>query len=110
MLPQLSPDLTLLLQAQQPPPAWIQFVPLVVILLIFYFIAIAPARKKQQELQRTIDELKKGDRVITNGGIFGEVAGSDERSLVLKVADGVKIKVLKSAIAGLQNDDAGNKS
>jgi preprotein translocase subunit YajC len=101
----------LLLQQAQRPPEWIQFVPIVLIFVIFYFLLIAPARKRQKALERTIANLKKGDRVITNGGIYGEVAAVESGFLILKVADSVKLKVAKSAVAGLETDqDAEKKS
>jgi preprotein translocase subunit YajC len=86
----------------QAPPLWIQFAPLAIIFAIFYFVAIAPMRKRQQQLQRTIEALTKGDRVITNGGLYGEVAAVDSTTVVLKVAENTKVRVAKSAIAGLQ--------
>jgi preprotein translocase subunit YajC len=69
-----------------------------------------PSRKKQKELAATIDALKKGDRVITTGGIFGEVVSVDTATLVMKIGDNVKIKVSKSAIGGLQGDPAAEAS
>ena len=68
---------------------------------IFYFILIRPQQRKQKQLQKTIETLKKGDRVVTNGGIFGTVAGFKDNILVLKVADDVKIEVLKTAVASV---------
>lgn len=106
-----SSTVLLLLQQAQRPPEWIQFVPIVLIFAIFYFLLIAPARKRQKALERTIANLKKGDRVITNGGLYGEVAAVESNFLILKVADGVKLKVAKSAVAGLESDqdEAGRK-
>lgn len=98
---------TLLAAVAQPgPPIWLQLVPFAAIFAIFYFVAIAPMRKRQQALQRTIEALKKGDRVITNGGLYGEVAGVDRGTVILKIADSVKVRVQKSAIASLQNADS----
>lgn len=85
------------------------FVPWILIFGIFYFIAIRPARLKQQQLAKQIDELKKGDRVITTGGIYAEVVGVSDRALVLKIADDVKIRILKSGIAGLDGESDGSK-
>ena len=96
----------LALQQQSAPPIWLQLMPFAVIFAIFYFVAIAPMRRRQQALQSTIEALKKGDRVITNGGLYGEVAGVDTTTVILKIADGVKVRVAKSAIAGPQNPDA----
>ncbi|MFQ5510945.1 MAG: preprotein translocase subunit YajC [Candidatus Krumholzibacteriia bacterium] len=68
---------------------------------IFYFILIRPQQKKQKQLQKTIEALKKGDRIMTNGGIFGTVSGIKDNILVLKIADDVKIELLKSAVASV---------
>jgi preprotein translocase subunit YajC len=83
-------------------PAYVQFVPIVLIFAIFYFVLIAPMRKRQKALQQLIENLKKGDRVITNGGLYGSVAAVEEKWVVLKVADNVKLRVAKSAISGLE--------
>lgn len=82
--------------------ALLQLVPIFVIFAIFYFLLIAPMRKRQKALQKMIDALKKGDRVVTNGGLYGEVAGVEGGVVQLKIADGVKVRVAKSAIAGLE--------
>lgn len=68
---------------------------------IFYFILIRPQQKKQKDLQKTIEALKKGDRVMTNGGIFGTVSGFKDNIVILKIADEVKIEVLKTAVASV---------
>lgn len=86
------------------PRGGIGFEPLLLIFAtfaIFYFILIRPQQKKQKQLQRTIEALRKGDRVMTTGGIFGTIAGIKDNILVLKIADDVKIEVLKSAVATL---------
>jgi preprotein translocase subunit YajC len=70
---------------------------------IFWFLLIAPARKRQKHLQRTIEALKSGDRVVTTGGILGTVVAVTDRIVQLRVASDVKIEVLKSAIAGLDS-------
>lgn len=91
--------------AAEAPPWWVQLAPLGIIFAIFYFVAIAPMRKRQQALQRTIDAITKGDKVVTSGGLYGEVAGVDTGTVIVKIADGVKVRVAKSAIAGLQDQD-----
>jgi preprotein translocase subunit YajC len=83
-------------------PGYVQFVPIVLIFAIFYFVLIAPMRKRQKALQQLIGDLKKGDRVITNGGLYGSVAAVEDKVVVLKVADNVKLRVAKSAISGLE--------
>jgi preprotein translocase subunit YajC len=76
------------------------------VFLIFYFLLIAPMRKKQKRAQELLSKLKKGDEVITNAGIFGRIAALDEERgfVVLQIADNVKIKMARSAIAGLAGE------
>ena len=75
-------------------------IPFVLIFAVFYFIVILPAKKQQKKKDAMIAALKKGDRVVTTGGIYGTVAGVEDGSLLLKVAENVKIRVAKSAVAG----------
>ena len=98
------PSLLVLLQAS-PGAQLVSFVPLILIFVIFYFLVIAPARKRQKKLQKTIDALKRGDRVITTGGIYGEVVSTEGGVIFLKVADNVRLKMAKSAIAGLEQEE-----
>lgn len=69
---------------------------------LMYFMLIRPQRKKQKEHQRLIAELKKGDKVITNGGMFGVIFAIDEERnrVVLKTGDDVRLEFLRSSIAG----------
>jgi len=75
--------------------------PMIFIFVIFYFILIAPMRKKQKKTQEMLSKLKKGDEVIAGGGIFGRISAMDEERgfVVLEIAPNVKVKVLRSAIA-----------
>ena len=97
------PSFLALLQAGVGPQI-ISFVPLILIFAIFYFLVIAPARKRQKKLQATLDALERGDRVITTGGIYGEVVSTEGGVVFLKVADNVRLKLAKSAIAGLEKE------
>jgi preprotein translocase subunit YajC len=82
-------------------------VPFVLIFAVFYFIVILPAKKQQRNKDAMIAALKKGDRVVTTGGIFGTVAVVEDASILLKVAENVKIRVSKTAVAGpVTGDDA----
>jgi preprotein translocase subunit YajC len=76
-------------------------VPFVLIFAVFYFIVILPAKKQQKKKDAMIAGLKKGDRVVTTGGIYGSVAAVEDQALLLKVAENVKIRVAKNAIAGM---------
>lgn len=82
----------------------VQFAPLLVIFALFYVLLILPMRKRQKAVQQMVENLKKGDRVITNGGLYGEVAAVIGTAVLLKIADNVKVKVAKSAISGLEPD------
>jgi preprotein translocase subunit YajC len=90
---------------QAMPDVFIQFAPIVFIGLIFYVLIFLPMKKKQKKADAMIAALKSGDKVITNGGIYGVVAGVKDRTLILKVADQVKIEIAKSAVAGLQSPE-----
>jgi preprotein translocase subunit YajC len=90
-----------LLQSAGAGAALIQFAPIVAIGLVFYFLVIAPANKQRKQTQAMISSLKKGDRVITTGGIYGTVQGVEPDALYLKIAENVKVKVARSAISGV---------
>jgi preprotein translocase subunit YajC len=87
----------------QGPGGLLQFAPMIFIFVIFYFLLIAPMRKKQKKAQEMLAKLKKGDEVVTNGGIFGRISAMDEERgfLVLEISPNVKIKILRSAVSGL---------
>jgi len=76
---------------------------------IFYFIMILPMKRKQKKLQGMIDNLKAGDKVITNGGIFGTVVEVAEGIIKLRIADNVKVTFAKSSIVGLQEPSVDEK-
>lgn len=80
------------------------FLPFLLIIGVMYFLMIRPQAKKQKELQRMRDELKKGDNVVTTGGIHGKVMGfaDDIKTVVVKIDDNVKIKVDRSFITIVQ--------
>ena len=88
----------------QAPSALVQFVPILLIFGIFYFLLLAPMRKRQKQHQVLLGALKRGDRVVTNGGLLGEIAAVEEKVVHLKLGDNVKVRVVKSAIAGLEGD------
>jgi preprotein translocase subunit YajC len=95
---------TALLWAQAPtqPSGIALFLPLILIMVIFYFLMIMPAQRRQKKVAEMLRNLKTGDKIITNGGIYGTIVGLEDDSVQLRVAEQVKIKVSRSAIAGLQ--------
>lgn len=78
------------------------FLPLVLIMVIFYVLLILPAQRRQKKTQEMLNALKNGDKVITTGGLFGTIVGIESDAVQLRIADQVKVKVSRSAIAGLQ--------
>jgi preprotein translocase subunit YajC len=80
----------------------VSLAPILLIFVIFYLLLIRPQQKKQTEHQKLLTALKKGDRVVTNSGMFGVISSiNDEKNIVvLRVGDDVKMEFLKSSIAG----------
>jgi len=82
------------------------FLPLILIMVIFYFLMILPAQRRQKKVNEMLGALKNGDKVITNGGIYGTIVGLDEGdgTVQLRIAEQVKMKVSRNAIAGMQQE------
>ncbi len=87
-------------EAAAPSPI-IQFLPMILLFVIFYFLLIRPQQKKQKEHQAMLSKLAAGDEVVTAGGILGRVVEVGESFTVIEIADGVKIKVQKFQISSL---------
>lgn len=90
-----------LLQAGGTGAFLVQILPIAAIFLVFYFIVIAPANKQRRKTQEMLSALKKGDRVVTQGGIYGTVQGVEPDVVYLKIAENVRVKVSRSAITGI---------
>jgi preprotein translocase subunit YajC len=75
-------------------------VPYLAMFVVFYFVLLAPMRKQQKKQKELLAALKKGDRIVTSGGIHGTIAQVEDQIVWLKIADTVKIKINRSAIAG----------
>jgi preprotein translocase subunit YajC len=84
------------------PGALMQIAPIVLMFGIIYVLLFLPAQRRQKKTQEMINSLKNGDKVITNGGIFGTIVGIEGDSIQLRIADQVKVKILRSAVTGLQ--------
>jgi preprotein translocase subunit YajC len=95
----------LLAQASQPGGGIALFLPLVLIMVIFYFLMILPAQRRQKKVTEMLKSLKNGDKVITSGGIYGTIVGLEDDAVQLRIAEQVKVKVSRSAIAGLQAEN-----
>ncbi len=73
--------------------------PFLLIIVIFYFLILRPQQKRQKERQKLLDSVEKGDKVITAGGIYGTVDGIEDNTLLVKIAEGVKVKMERSSIS-----------
>ena len=85
--------------------AWVQLIPFALVLAIFYFIILLPMRRKQQKVQDFLGNLKVGDRVITTGGIHGQITRLGEQTIQLQIADKVRVDVARAAIGGYQGQE-----
>lgn len=86
------------------------FLPIVLMMAGFWFLVIAPQRKKQKELQRSIDALETGDEVLTSGGIYGEITNKKADRFVIRISENTKIEVGKSFIQGVVKKAGEEKS
>ncbi len=77
------------------------FVPFIFIFIIMYFVMFRPQKKRQEQQQKLIASLKTGDRVVTNGGIHGLISNVKDTTVIVKVADNVKIEMEKSAVTAV---------
>ena len=85
--------------AGEAPPAWLQFMPLVAMGVIFWFLILRPQMRRQKEHQTKINSVKKGDQVVTGGGLVGKVLKVDDQYAEIELAQNVKVKAVKSTIA-----------
>ena len=83
------------------PPAWIQWLPIIGMILIFWFLIIRPQMKRQKEHQQKIEAIKKGDQVVTAGGLVCKVHKVDDTYVELDIAQGVRVKAVKSTIGDI---------
>src|SRR3954468_7540696 len=92
----------LLLAQVTPSSGLITFLPLIVIMVIFYVLLILPAQRRQKKTNEMLSSLKTGDKVLTSGGIYGTIVGLETDAVQLRIAEQVKVKVARSAITGVQ--------
>lgn len=84
--------------------AFAQFLPIILIFVIFYFLLIRPQQKKLKEHRAMVDALRRGDQIVTSGGIVGKVSKVQEDGMIeVEIAEGVKVKVVKHTITNLLN-------
>ena len=104
----LPRESALLLQAGGQPSSFTLFLPLILIMGVFYFLMIMPAQRRQKKVAEMLKNLKVGDKVITTGGMYGTIAGLENDAVQLRIAEQVKVKVSRSAIAGIQAEEKEN--
>ena len=83
------------------------FLPLILIFVVFYFLLFRPQQKTAKQHQAFLSDLKKGNKVITKGGLYGEITGLTDAVLTLEIAENIRIKVAREAIAGPQVSEGG---
>ncbi len=87
--------------AQAAPPGWVQFLPIIGMVLIFWFLLFRPQMKRAKEHQQKISAIKKHDQIVTAGGIVGKVVKVDDTYAEVEIAQGTRIKVVKSTIGDI---------
>jgi preprotein translocase subunit YajC len=85
-------------------------IPLVLMFVIFYFLLIRPQQKRAKEHRDLLQTLKKGDLIVTSGGLHGRVTGITDQVVTIEIADNVKVKVSRSYVAGLVKEETGKAS
>jgi preprotein translocase subunit YajC len=85
------------------------FIPLILMFVIFYFLLIRPQQKRTKEHRQMISNLKKGDRIVTSGGIHGRITGMDDATLTVEIADKVRVKVARGNVSNLAQTAAPNQ-
>jgi preprotein translocase subunit YajC len=88
-----------------PPPAWVQIVPFAVMLLVFYMLLIRPQMKQRKEKDNMMNNLKKGDRVVTTGGFIATIVNIGPTIVDVKINEETKAKVLKSSIIDILKEE-----
>lgn len=86
-------------------PIWMPIVTFGLVFVIFYFFIIRPQNKKQKDTEKMISAVKKGDKVVTIGGVHGEVTATKDKTVVIKVDENCKIEFSRSAIANVEIDE-----
>ncbi|HBA56023.1 MAG: preprotein translocase subunit YajC [Syntrophorhabdus aromaticivorans] len=82
---------------------WMGLLPLVLLFVVFYFLLIRPQQKRAKQQKQFLESLKKGDEVITTGGLYGKITGITDDTVTIEVAEKVRVRVAKSAVAQQQH-------
>lgn len=84
----------------------LQFWPIALMIVIFYFLLYRPQKNEQKKRANMLESLKKGDRIVTNGGLFGTITGFTDKKITIKVAEKVEVDIARSAVGYMQGEDA----
>jgi preprotein translocase subunit YajC len=87
------------------PSAWVQLMPFVLVVGIFYFVILLPMKRRQQKVQAFLAALKTGDRIVTSGGLYGTITRLGDQSVQVQVADKVRVEMSRNAIVGYQGQE-----
>ena len=87
------------------PSAWVQLLPFVLVVGIFYFVILLPMKRRQQKVQAFLSALKVGDRIVTTGGMYGTITRIGETSIQVQVADKVRVEMSRNAVVGYQGQE-----
>ena len=87
------------------PSAWVQLLPFVLVVGIFYFVILLPMKRRQRKVQAFLAALKVGDQVVTSGGLYGTITRLSEQSVQVQVADKVRVEMSRSAVVGYQGQE-----
>lgn len=82
-----------------------QFSPLIILVLLMYFMVIRPQQKQQRDRRSMLDTVKVGDKVVTIGGFHGTIAAMDDSTVRLRLAEGLEVTINRSAVGGILTDD-----
>jgi preprotein translocase subunit YajC len=87
---------------QGAPSAWVQLLPFVLVVGIFYFVILLPMKRRQQKVQAFLAALKVGDRIVTTGGLYGTITRIGDASIQVQVANNVRVEMSRNAVVGYQ--------
>ena len=90
-------------QAAGPMAMLLQFLPFILVIVIFYFLLIRPQSQRQKALREMVEKMGKGDRVVTSGGLYGEVVDVKDKTVILKVAENVKMEFTKASVTSVES-------
>jgi preprotein translocase subunit YajC len=87
------------------PGGLLSFLPFAIVLAIFYFLILMPMQRRQKKVQEFQGSLKVGDKIVTTGGIYGQITRVNDKSVQVQIADKVRIEIARAAVGGYQGQD-----